>query len=183
VDVDHFLRHENGVAHAQGCHLNLAGALQRPHLDEHPLDGLVHHHRAMIAQHQDGVIAKVAHQPLTFFRAHGHAFKIVITDLPFKIAGVEIGRHQPVLVAGDRHCRRGVDVADCIGAAAQMLVKIGVLGKARLVHHIGRTADIIALDIDLDEVRCGHFAIQQAERVDQEGIFLPRHLQRNVVVD
>jgi hypothetical protein len=39
-----------------------------------------------------------------------------------------------------------------------MLVEIGVLGEARLVHHIGRPADIVALDIDLDEVAGGHFA-------------------------
>ena len=137
----------------------------------------------MIAQHQDRVIAKVLNQTLTLFSANGHPFKIVIADLVLEVTGVEIGRNKPVLMTANRHRSGRVHVADRIGARTEMFVEVGMLGEASLVHHIRRAADIVAFDVDLDEVRCGHFVIKQTKRVDEERVFLPRHFQRNVVID
>ena len=66
---------------------------------------------------------------------------------------------------------------------AQMLVKVGVLGEAGLVDHILRLADIVAFDIDLHEVGRGHFVIEQAEGIDEEGIRLSGHRNRDMVVN
>ena len=74
-------------------------------------------------------------------------------------------------------------VADRIRAFAQLLVEVGVLGEARLVDHVLRRSDIVALDVDLDEVRRGHFIVEQPEGVDEKDIFLPRNGNRNVIVD
>ena len=58
-----------------------------------------------------------------------------------------------------------------------------MLGEARLVDHVLRRADIVALDIDLDQVRRGNFVIEQAEGVDEEDVFLTRDGNRDMVVD
>jgi len=60
-------------------------------------------------------------------------------------------------------------------------VKQAVLGKARLVDGVGRAIKRVAVNVDLDQGRGGHFAEMQAIGIDQKGIVLARHLQRDMV--
>ncbi len=121
-------------------------------------------------------------QPLAFLVAHRHALEIMIGDLAGEVAGIEVGGAQAPFDAGDRHARRGVGVRDAM-RIGQMAVEQRMLDEAGTVHRIGRVVELVAVDVDLDQVRRLHFAEVQPERVDQEGAFLARHLQRDVIVD
>jgi len=44
-------------------------------------------------------------------------------------------------------------------------MEVGVLGEARLVDRIGAVIQLVAVDVDLDEVRGSDLAVEQAERL------------------
>ena len=112
VHIDHVLTDHDRLAHRQRRDLDLAGALEAPHGQEHLGDRPTHHYRAVVLQHQHPLVAEILHQPLTLFGPDGHALEIVVADLVLKTAGVEIGRLEAALKAAHRHARGGVGVAD-----------------------------------------------------------------------
>ena len=58
-----------------------------------------------------------------------------------------------------------------------------MLDETGLVHGIGIIVQLVAVDIDLDQVGRLDLAEQKAERIDEEGIGLARHFYGDVVVD
>jgi hypothetical protein len=65
----------------------------------------------------------------------------------------------------------------------EVAVEIRMLDEAGQVHRIVAAVELVAVDVDLDQVRGADFRIKQAEGIDQEGARLARHAQRDVVVD
>ena len=136
----------------------------------------------MVFQQHHALVAKMLDQALALFGTDSDAFEIVIGDLPGEVAGVEIGRAQPSFDRADRHPGGGVRVHDAM-RIGQMPVEQRVLSEAGEIDRIGIVVELVAVNVDLDEVGGGDFAEMQPERVDQEGPILVRHLQRDVVVD
>ena len=181
VDGDHFGRHHNRRAHRGGLHLNLARPLEHVIGEKHLRQRAPQHNRAVVLQHQHGFLPDIGDQPLAFFAAHRDAFEIVVGDQPFEEARIEIGRLKPAFGGANRHRIGRVRVDDGVGVR-QLGVEHRMLREARKVHRIRTVIQLIARRIDLEQVAGGHFAPQQAERVDEE-IILPRHAQGDVVVD
>ena len=61
----------------------------------------------------------------------------------------------------------GVRVHHAVGVG-QGVVDGGMHGEARGVHRPGAVVQLVALQVDLEQIAGRDFAVMQAERVDQE---------------
>ena len=179
---DHLFGDDQRLAHRHGGKLDLAGALQRPLGDEHFRQAARQHHRSMVLEHQDTPFAQVLEQAHAFVFAHRDAFEIVVGEPPGEVAGVEVDRLEPAFKAAHRHPRGGVGVADRMGPR-DVAVEQPVLDEPGLVDGVRIAVELVAVEVDLDQVRGADFRIEQPERVDQERAFLTRDLDRDVVVN
>lgn len=102
------------------------------------------------------------------------------------LRAVKVGLLQPLFEAGHGHAGGGVGVHDAM-RALDAAVEGGVHHEASRVHTVRGRVQHLALQVDLDQVACGDFAVVQPERVDQELLFIARNAirqaQRDVVVD
>jgi hypothetical protein len=97
---------------------------------------------------------------------HGDAFEVVIREVVGELRGVEVRDRQALARAGDCHAGRRVHVHHAM-RVLDMTVDRRVGRKAGRIDRPLRRADDMALEIDFDEIRGLHFAVVQAEGVDQ----------------
>ena len=58
-----------------------------------------------------------------------------------------------------------------------------MLGKPGLVDRIRAVVELVAVNVDLDQIGRGNFAEMETERVDEERILLARHLQGDMIIN
>ncbi|MNN59054.1 hypothetical protein D3C81_1741420 [compost metagenome] len=82
----------------------------------------------------------------------------------------------------DGHAVDAVQVQHAVGVVAH-LVHRAVDGEAGLVGLVARLAQLVAVEVDLQQAGGGDLVECQAERVDQELVVAPRHAHGDVVGD
>src|SRR3546814_18310366 len=75
VDLDHIVADQDRLAHAHRRELDFAGALERPIFDESLGQRAAHDDGAVVAQHQDALVAEMREQPFAFLLANGDALE------------------------------------------------------------------------------------------------------------
>ena len=140
----------------------------------------------MVAQDDGFSVTNALNDPRPFVGTDGDALEVVIGHHAVQLRAVEVALRQPAGQRGHRHARRGVRVHDAV-RALHAVVNAAVQHVAGRVDGVLRLAQDVARQIDLDQVAGRHFAVVQAEGVDQEMLVAARgafgYAQGDVVVD
>src|SRR5690606_29150965 len=104
-------RDGNGLSgEALGRQLDLAGTVDGPQTRERLRDRLAPAQQAVVAQHQNALVAQARQQPRLLVWIDGDALKVVVRDLAVDLRRVEVVPRQALLLAGHRHARRRMRV-------------------------------------------------------------------------
>ena len=123
-------------------------------------------------------------QPYLLLFIQRHAFVVVIGQAAQHEQRLLGDRQNAVLLAGHAHSRRGVGVQYTTGIMAHLMHR-AMDGETRRVDFIGRVHDLVALQVDLDQIGGGHFLEHQPIGVDQEVLGtgnLGRHVGEDHVI-
>ena len=97
----------------------------------------------------------------------GDAFEVVVGHHVMQLRRVKIVLRQAARAAGHGNAGRGVGVHHAM-RAGYVGVDRAVDGEAGRVHMPGRVVQLVALQVDLEQIAGRHLAVVQTERVDQE---------------
>src|SRR5882724_4895674 len=147
--------------------LNLASPLDRPHAQERLRHRAAADQQAVVAQDQVALVAEGVHEARFFVVTHGDALEVVVGDMAMHQGGVEVVRGQAVALARDRHARGRVRVHDAVRVLARRMDR-RMNDEPGTIDRPFARADQIAVEIDLDQVRCGDLAVPEAVGIDEE---------------
>ena len=115
-----------------------------------------------------GLSPRFFKQPAALVEIEAGALVVVIGELAVEGGGDHRDRQQPLLQRAHRHAGAGVGVHHHLVARRVGHVDGRMDDEAGIVHRMLRLADIVAVEVDLHQVRGGDLVVVQAERVDQE---------------
>ena len=172
--------HRNQFA-AAGLRPNLdrAHGLEQVHVQER-----VGHRRAdgqqtMVAQHQETRVAQVGHQPRLLVVAQRDAFIVVIAQARQHEDRLLRQRQHTALLRRHRQAVERVHVQHALRVVA-CAMHGAVDREAGRVDRVLAVVQLVAMDVDAHQARCGDLVEHQPVRVDQEFVMATRHAGADV---
>ena len=165
-----------------GAHLDHAGGLEYVHQQEcvghRGCDG----QQAVVAQHQETLVAEVGDEPRFLLGVQRHALVGVVAERRQHEDRLLRDRQYALLLGGHRHAIDAVDVQHAPGIFARRMDR-AVDREARRIDLVRAVHDLAAVEVDLDQARCRDLVERHAVRIDQEVVLRPGHPRRDVRED
>ena len=138
--------------------------------------------QAVVAQHQEALVAQVAHEARPLVVVERHALVVVVGERGEHEDRVLRQGEQALGLRGDGDAVDAVHVQHALRVRARG-VHGAVDGEPGRVDLVGAFEHLAALEVDLDEARGRDLLEEHPVRVDEEVVLRPRHPRRDVRED